>query len=146
MGVLAVGEAVGGIIGGIALVAVFTIWIWRWREHTRVEIAALKEQVAGLKQVANEIALLSKRVTDNEFTMIKGLANVNLALEALEKDVAQLRTEMDEQNAVSEKQAVINTSLTSVYKDVEIRTLDLWKQVQELNKGWVRFSGGRKTE
>lgn len=63
MGALAVGEAVGGILGGIAVVVVCTVWVWRWREQTRAEIATLKTQVAGLERAVVEAQqLLTKHV------------------------------------------------------------------------------------
>src|SRR5690349_12646971 len=96
------------IIGGIYK---FRIWLAvqikkvrdMWRDHRRMK--------ADIKDLQEQLAALTQRENETEYTAVTELAGMNLAIDALEKAVARLQADLNERKEVSEEQAKVNSYL-----------------------------------
>lgn len=106
------------------------IAMWRTRKQMQADIKTLQEQVVAL----------TRRSIDDEYTAIKGIADLQLALEELQNTLTQLQTEATETKEVRDGQARVNSYLKGFCEDLEQRLIVLQQQVKDLDKGgWLRL-------
>lgn len=150
MNPLAVGAEISGVLGGIAILVGFTIWVWRWRDHTHKSLNTLSAQAAALQTqvtaLQEQVAALEECQRDGQEKLVIKFLELRDKVEGISKQVEQLCTEIDERNEVADKQAQLNSYLQVNLNDLDTRLTPVEAQVRELNKGWLRISGGQKKE